>query len=226
MSNESLIQCAGLSKSYPLGAHKVDVLRDVSISVNEGETVSIMGASGSGKSTLLHAMGGLDKPDAGFVKVAGEDIYRYSDSHRTQFRATELGFVFQSYHLLPELTLFENVMLPLIAHGKVGREHKARAEELLDSVKLSHRLEHKPNELSGGEQQRASIARALINCPKIVLADEPTGNLDSKTGEQILEHLFGLTEQEGRTLVMVTHNEEIASRCSRQLQLVDGQINY
>jgi len=224
MSNQALIQCERLFKSYPLGRQKVDVLREVSISVQEGETVSIMGASGSGKSTLLHAMGGLEKPDSGFVTIAGENIYGFSDAQRTRFRATDLGFVFQAYHLLPELTLFENVMLPVFAHGGDMRDCKSRAEELLDSVGLAHRIEHKPNELSGGEQQRASIVRALINQPKIVLADEPTGNLDSKTGEQILEHLFGLTEKEGRTLVMVTHNEEIAKRCQRTLQLVDGKI--
>jgi len=186
-----------------------------------------VGPSGAGKSTLLHALGGLDEPTSGRVLFKGRDLYRLSARERTAVRARSVGYVFQSYHLLPQLDVMENVLLPTMTlwemRGQAGAQRR-QASQLLDSVGLGQRLKHTPLELSGGEQQRVALARALINGPELVLADEPTGNLDSATGEQILACLFALTREKGRTLVLVTHNDEIARRCDRVIHLRDGNL--
>ena len=216
-----------LRKSYPLGRSIVPVLRDVSLTVRTGEIVSIIGASGSGKSTLLHILGALDRPGGGRVCFQDCDLYALSARQRTAVRASRIGFIFQFYHLLPELDVLENVLLPSLSLPRFSRGRRngaagLRARALLEAVGLGDRLRHRPLELSGGEQQRAAMARALINEPDLVLADEPTGNLDSVTGGQVLEFLFRLTRGAGRTLVLVTHNEAVAARCDRVLELKDG----
>lgn len=221
------VETRQVRKTYQLAKSTIEVLRGVSISVAAGETVSIMGASGSGKSTLLHLLGGLDRPTSGEVFFEGENLGAMSGSRRAELRATAVGFVFQAYQLLPELNITENVMLPAMSRGGAVFRNAAlqtRARDLLDRVGLSQRVEHRPLELSGGEQQRVAIARALMNEPRLLLADEPTGNLDSKTGEQVLAYLFDLVRERKQTLVMVTHNEAVAARCSRQLTLRDGQV--
>ncbi len=227
--SESVIQieAVDLRKTYRLERVEIDVLRGVSFSVRRGEKVAITGASGAGKSTLLHVLGGLDRPSAGRVVFEGVDVYGQPPAERTQFRATRVGFVFQAYHLLPELDLLDNVLLPALSRpGALGRraEFRDRAARLLERVGLGHRLHHRPVEVSGGEQQRASLARALMNDPAVLLADEPTGNLDSATGRQVLDYLFALTGERGHTLVLVTHNEDVAGMCDRRLQLRDGVL--
>ena len=223
-----VLEARELSKTYALEGAPVEVLKGVTLSVRAGETLAVMGASGSGKSTLLHCLGGLDRPTSGQVFFNGGDLFAVSAGARTELRATKLGFVFQAYHLLPELNLLENVMLPALPRrgGLTRRAALAeRARSLLDSVGLATRATHRPSELSGGEQQRAALARALMNEPELVLADEPTGNLDSATGAQVLEYLFRLTRDRGHTLVMVTHNADIAGRCNRTLILRDGKLS-
>ena len=217
-----------LRKTYALEGTPVEVLKGVTLAVNAGETLAVMGASGSGKSTLLHCLGGLDRPSGGQVFFNGGDLFALSSAARTELRATKLGFVFQAYHLLPELDVLENVMLPALARrSALTRRSKleARARELLESVGLAARAAHRPSEMSGGEQQRAALARALMNEPELVLADEPTGNLDSATGEQVLEYLFKLTRDRGHTLILVTHNTDVAARCNRTLHLRDGKLS-
>ena len=227
MNNAPVMEVVDVHRSFTIGARKLDVLRGVSLSVSEGESLAITGLSGAGKSTLLHVMGGLDRPSAGKVRYRGRDLYALGDRERSAIRAQKIGFVFQAYHLLPELTVLENVMLPgLSADGAFlrGQALYARARDLLRQVGLAERVAHRPNELSGGEQQRAAIARALMNRPELLLADEPTGNLDSRTGEEVLQYLFQLATESCLTLVLVTHNEGLAERCSRGLYLRDGQI--
>ncbi len=221
------LEARGISKTYAMGNYNLNVLNDVSLQVREGETLSIMGASGAGKSTLLHILGGLDRPTAGEVMLKELSIYRLSNSVRTEIRATRVGFVFQAYHLLPELDVLENVMLPALSRFgamKAADQNRTRALELLEKVGLRPRAHHRPTELSGGEQQRAALARALMNDPEIVLADEPTGNLDSNTGDLVLHYLFDLTRERGHTLILVTHNEAVADRCDRKLLLKDGRL--
>ena len=217
-----ILRAEELHKAYHIGKRAVEVLHGVSLRVQRGETLSIMGASGSGKSTLLHVLGGLDRPDAGDIFFEETSLVRMKPPKRAAFRANRCGFVFQSYHLLPELDVLQNVMLPSMATRRKGV--KARAQSLLEQVGLSDRMDHRPMELSGGEQQRVALARALINDPDLILADEPTGNLDSHTGEKILNNLFDLAQSAGRTLILVTHNAEIASRCARKLILKDGKL--
>ena len=210
-----------ITKTYVLPHKKVDVLKGASFSVEKGEKVAIVGKSGSGKSTLLHLLGGLDSPDAGTVFHGDVDLYKLSPRLRSEHRAKNLGFVFQAYHLLPEMDIVENVMLPAMALGTVKHPRK-RAEELLDAVGLKDRLTHTPMELSGGEQQRVALARAMMNNPKLLLADEPTGNLDSATGATVLDLLFQMSE--GHALIMVTHSKDIAARCDRVVVLENGQL--
>lgn len=210
-------------KAYHIGRRKVEVLHGVSLKVQRGETLSIMGASGSGKSTLLHILGGLDRPDSGDVLFNGNSLVSMKPARRAAFRAGRCGFIFQSYHLLPELDVLQNVMLPAMAM-RTKKDARARAVHLLDQVGLSGRMDHRPQELSGGEQQRAAMARALMNEPDLILADEPTGNLDSHTGENLLHKLFDLAQSEQRTLILVTHNQDVAGRCQRELLLKDGQL--
>ncbi len=222
---ECLVEARDVHKVYSVERVSIHVLKGVSVEVRAGEALSIMGASGAGKSTLLHILGGLDRPTRGQVVFQGRDLYGLSNRHRTEVRATRIGFVFQAYHLLPELSIAENVMLPALSRfGASAREaqNRARALDLLSRVGLAERAAHRPMELSGGEQQRAALARALMNDPDIVLADEPTGNLDSRTGEQVLQYLFDLTRGRGHTLVLVSHNEAVAAQCDRRLVLKDG----
>ena len=221
------IQVERVSKVYHLEHTRIDVLKGVSLHVPPGQSIAIMGASGAGKSTLLHTLGGLDAPTEGRVLLDGEDIYRVAARRRNQMRSLDFGFVFQSFHLLPELDVLENVALPALGlRGALQRreEIRERAKSLLEAVGLGHRVTHRPLEMSGGEQQRASIARALMNRPRYIFADEPTGNLDSTTGGHVLDTLFELVAREGGGLVMVTHNREVAERCKSQFVLKDGSL--
>ncbi len=222
-----VLEARDVHRSFQLLRNRVHVLRGVDLAVGRGEAVSIMGASGAGKSTLLHVLGGLDRPTRGAVRIEEHDLFGMSAARRTEFRSRSIGFVFQAYHLLPELDVLENVLLPAMRHmnwvGQAGR-YRAKAADLLAQVGLKERAAHRPMELSGGEQQRVALARALMNDPQIVLADEPTGNLDSETGEMILNHLFALTRDRGHTLILVTHNEAVAERCDRTLHMLDGRI--
>lgn len=220
---ETILQAETIRRTYSLGKTTLDVLKGVSLEVKTGETVSIMGESGSGKSTLLHVLGGLDTPKAGSVHFKGQSVYGMSSGRRARFRAENVGFVFQSFHLLPELDILENVALPAMAMRSAG-DAKKRAKDLLEEVGLGARMGHRPQELSGGEQQRAALARALMNEPDLIFCDEPTGNLDSKTGDKVLHYLFQLVAGRRHTLVLVTHSKDVAERCSRRLFLKDGVL--
>jgi lipoprotein-releasing system ATP-binding protein len=223
-TGEDILVASGLRKNYTLGSQEVEVLRGIDVRVRRGEALVIVGASGAGKSTLLHLLGGLDAPSAGDVSLDGASLFGMSSAARTKLRNERLGFVFQSYNLLPELDALENVCLPALLQSRSRDGVAERGTELLKAVGLGARLEHRPAELSGGEQQRVAIARALMNRPSLVLADEPTGNLDSKTGESILDLLWQLRENSGTTLVMVTHDQHIATRGERVLEIADGRI--
>ena len=229
--SDAAIQVERLHKSYKMGHSSLHVLRGVGFSVQPGEFVAIVGASGSGKSTLLHLLGLLDKPDRGRVALGSQDVASLSAAARNRMRCRDLGFVFQFYHLLDELNVLENVLLPVkvscTAFGWLTRRRDARkhAEAILDKIGLSDRRRHRPSELSGGEQQRVAIARALVNGPKILLADEPTGNLDSKTGVQIMNVIKEFGPDGGRTLLMVTHDHSLAGQADRVLHLVDGRLS-
>jgi lipoprotein-releasing system ATP-binding protein len=224
------LQAINLHKSYRKSAVAVPVLRGVSLNVRQGELLAIVGQSGSGKSTLLHLLGTLDAPDQGEIHYAGQRIDNLPARGRDHLRNARFGMIFQFYHLLPELTTLENVLSPLmIAHGVLSyfrhrSEHRSRAEKLLEMVGLSHRLNHRPRELSGGEMQRAAIARALIAQPDLLLADEPTGNLDQSTGQEIIQILRTLNRQQNLTIVMVTHDRTIADQADRIVRLVNGKI--
>ena len=221
------IEAQNLHRVYTIGKASLHVLKGVSLQVQRGETLSIMGASGAGKSTLLHLLGGLDQPTEGKVIFNGQAVFDLPSRIRNDIRATKIGFVFQSYHLLPELDVLENAMLPAMSRfgaARMASRNRQRAMDLLEKVGLGARALHRPMELSGGEQQRVALARALMNDPEIVLADEPTGNLDSKTGDLVLQYLFDLTKERGHTLVVVTHNEAVAKRCDRQIMLQDGSL--
>lgn len=215
-----MIRAEGLRKCY--GA--LTVLQDVSLEVARGEVVSIVGASGAGKTTLLQILGSLSRPDGGRVEVDGTDLFALGDRALSEFRNRRIGFVFQFHHLLPEFTALENVCLPGLIGGRDRREVEAQAVELLDMMGLSARRDHKPAELSGGEQQRTAIARALINTPAVLLADEPSGNLDSTNREGIHRLFFELRERFGQTVVIVTHDERLAARADRMITMRDGRI--
>jgi lipoprotein-releasing system ATP-binding protein len=225
-----LLSALGLVKAYRKAAIEVPVLQGLDLEVHEGEFLSVVGHSGSGKSTLLHLLGTLDRPDSGRIVLGGERIDNLPAERRDRLRNQTFGFIFQFYHLLPELTTLENVLMPQMigssVFGWLGRRRSLRqqATELLDRVGLGHRLSHKPRELSGGEMQRAAIARALINRPRILLADEPTGNLDYDKGLEILRLLRDLNRQERLTIIMVTHNLEIVSATDRVVRLVKGRV--
>jgi lipoprotein-releasing system ATP-binding protein len=222
--SEILLSAGGLKKTYIMGSRTLEVLRGVDVEIARGDFVALRGASGTGKSTLLHLIGGLDTPNAGDIIFRGEKLSGYSEKKLTYFRNCRVGFVFQAYHLLPELTALENVCLSArIARISAGVAEK-RARELLARVGLNAREDHKPSELSGGEQQRVAIARALINEPELLLADEPTGNLDSKTGLEIIELLNTLRVEKQTTLVIATHDEKVAAHAQRVIELVDGRI--
>ena len=222
--SEPLLSAHGLKKTYVMGSRTLEVLRGVDVEIASGDFVALRGASGTGKSTLLHLIGGLDTPNAGEIIFRGQKLSGFSEGRLTSFRNRSVGFVFQAYHLLPELTALENVCLPArVARVSAGTAEQ-RARELLDRVGLSAREDHKPAELSGGEQQRVAIARALVNNPELLLADEPTGNLDSRTGGEIIELLKSLRTGKQTTLVIATHDERVAAHAQRSIQLVDGQI--
>jgi putative ABC transport system ATP-binding protein len=214
----------GVNHSYGTGKIKVPVLFDINLHVDKGEFVALCGSSGSGKSTLLNLLAGLTKPDEGSIFVNGEEISRFSENELCLFRRRCMGFIFQSYNLLPNLTALENVELPLIFAGESRKSRRAKAKEMLERVGLEGRMDHKPNELSGGQQQRVSIARALVNQPSIVLADEPTGNLDSKTEQEILELMRRMNRENGTTFIIVTHEQEVAEQSDRVIYLQDGRV--
>jgi lipoprotein-releasing system ATP-binding protein len=225
-----LLTARNLHKTYRKNAVVVPVLGGLDLDVHPGEFLSVVGASGSGKSTLLHLLGTLDRPDDGRIYFEGRRIDNVPSKKRDELRNHTFGFIFQFYHLLPELSTLENVLMPqMIEHSVLGwwsrrRELKKRASELLERVGLGHRLKHKPRELSGGEMQRAAIARALVNRPRVLLADEPTGNLDADTGAEIVRLLRDLNRQEGLTIVMVTHNLELVAETDRVVRLVSGRV--
>jgi lipoprotein-releasing system ATP-binding protein len=230
MSATPLLQAVNLHKTYRKDAVSVPVLRGVDLEVHQGEFLSVLGASGSGKSTMLHLLGTLDQPDKGAISFQGKRIDNLGSAQRDELRNRTFGFIFQFYHLLPELTTLENVLMPqMIAHSIWGwirqhRERTLRARALLQRVGLGHRLRHRPRELSGGEMQRAAIARALIGQPRILFADEPTGNLDAETGGQIIQILRDLNEKDGVTIIMVTHNLDIIAETDRVVRLVAGRV--
>lgn len=229
----SLIHVENLHKTYRLGRVDVPVLRGISLDVRPGEWLAVLGASGSGKSTLLHLLGGLDRPDRGNGKRGsilfdGRSLHDMSRRDLDRFRASRVGFVFQFYHLLPELTVLENVAISaMVRDGRFGYRRstsETRAKKLLDAFGLSHRLKHRSAELSGGERQRVAIARALMNGPEVLLADEPTGNLDRRTGEKILDAVAAIRSETGQTIVMVTHDGHVAGRADRTIKLEDGLV--
>jgi lipoprotein-releasing system ATP-binding protein len=219
-----LIAARGLSKTYALGRRSLEVLRGVDLMVSRGEFLALRGASGAGKSTLLHLLGGLDTPNAGEIQFAGRNLGTLSNGAMAEFRNRSVGFIFQSYHLLPELDALENVCLPARMARVRVEDCVPRARQLLARVGLKDRMDHKPYELSGGEQQRVAIARALINEPALILADEPTGNLDSHTGEDIINLLCDIHQERQATLIVATHDAKVAARAPRVIQLVDGLV--
>ena len=219
-----IMKIENLEKTYHLGKVKVEALRDISFEVNTGEFVSIMGPSGSGKSTLMHIIGCLDYPTGGKYFLSGQDVSKLNDNQLALFRNQKIGFVFQQFNLLPRATILRNVELPLTYSKTNSGNKKERAVEVLEKVGLGDRLKHKPNEISGGEKQRVAVARALVNHPSIILADEPTGNLDSKTGQDIMKMIDKLYD-EGNTIILVTHEAEIARYARRVIHLKDGLID-
>ncbi|QWL57065.1 ABC transporter ATP-binding protein [Aeromonas jandaei] len=222
MSSTPIIVVKGLGKSVSLGQESLTILEGIELQVNSGETVALVGTSGSGKSTLLGLLAGLDLPSLGSIEILGKSLGELDEEGRARLRAEQIGFVFQSFLLLPTMTALENVMLPAELRGE--RDCEPRARELLAAVGLGERLHHMPPRLSGGEQQRVAIARAFMTRPSLLLADEPTGNLDSKTGDKVIELLFELNRKHGTTLVVVTHDQELASRCQRQLVMAAGRL--
>jgi ABC-type lipoprotein export system ATPase subunit len=218
------LRATGLCKRYQMGQRTVEVLKGIEIKVGRGEFVALRGASGTGKSTLLHLLGGLDVPDSGSLWVDGHEVTRFGASELARFRNRRVGFIFQAYHLLPDLTALENVLLPARLARMTPAKALDEAHMLLDRVGLSSRLKHRPSELSGGEQQRVAIARCLVNRPELILADEPTGNLDSRTGDEVLGLLLDLRADRGTTLIIATHDARVAARALRSVEVIDGRI--
>lgn len=223
--SDIVLSAQNVHKTYLLGKRSLEVLRGVSLEMRQGEFLALRGASGAGKSTLLHLLGGLDNPNQGEIWLAQKNLATLSRRELAQVRNQEIGFIFQAYYLLPELDALENVCLPARMARTNAREAETRGRDLLARVGLKDRLDHRPYELSGGEQQRVAIARALINEPNLILADEPTGNLDSHTGEEIIELLVSLRAEKQTTLVIATHDAKVAARAPKLIELVDGQVN-
>ena len=220
--SDIIIDLEGLKLSLPSAAGLVNILRGIDLSIARGATAGLVGPSGSGKSTLLMVLAGLERPSEGLVRVAGEDLARLGEDALARFRREHIGIVFQSFHLVPTMTALENVAIPLEFAGR--KDAFARAEAELRAVGLGHRLSHYPGQLSGGEQQRVALARAVVGDPEILLADEPTGNLDQATGEEIIELMFALHRRKGTTLVLITHDEHLAARCGQVIRLKDGLV--
>ena len=218
-----LITVKNLEKFFVNNQHRVEVLKNLDLELNCGDTLAVVGASGTGKSTLLHILGTLDRPSGGQVLFEGQNIFEQSPMDLARFRNQKIGFVFQFHHLLPEFTALENTMMPLLIAGEGSREARGQAEEILKQLGLKERLFHRIGELSGGEQQRVAIARSLIRAPQLILADEPTGNLDRKTGTQIMELFIQLNQEKGVTFLMVTHNQDLSRRFKRTVEIVDGK---
>ncbi|MDF2530856.1 MAG: macrolide transporter ATP-binding protein [Clostridia bacterium] len=218
------IEAQNLCKSFNLGNNVVEVLKDIDLQINKGEFVSIMGPSGSGKSTLLYLIGGLDKPTSGNVMINGKELSAMKDKEQSILRRRDIGFVFQFYNLVPNLNVEENVMLPILLDGKKVKGHQERLDEILELVGLADRRKHTPRELSGGQQQRVAIARALVNEPEILLADEPIGNLDSKTGMEVMALLQDINKKKAKTIVQVTHSKEAAEYGNRTINVRDGRL--
>ncbi len=216
-----MVTCSEIKKSYG----NLEVLKGIDLSINKGEVVSIVGASGAGKTTLLQILGTLDKPDSGIVQIDGENVLNMNEKQLARFRNTKIGFVFQFHQLLPEFTALENAILPSLINGANKKQAEKRAKELLSFLSLNHRLEHKPAELSGGEKQRVAVARALINNPAVVFADEPSGNLDSHSQEELQKLFFDLRSEFNHTFVVVTHDYRLAHMCDRMIEMKDGLIN-
>jgi putative ABC transport system ATP-binding protein len=221
--SENVIEVRNIIRDFKLGSETVHVLKGIDLDIKKGDYIAFMGPSGSGKSTLMNLLGCLDTPTAGSYKLNGTDVSSLSDDQLAEIRNTEIGFVFQTFNLLPRTTALDNVALPMIYAGKSKKDRKARAEEVLTSVGLADRMDHQPNQLSGGQRQRVAVGRALVNNPSIILADEPTGNLDSKTGVEIMA-LFDKIHADGNTVILVTHEEDIAEHAHRVIRLRDGIV--
>ncbi len=221
--SQPLIKIKNLEKFFVNNQHRVEVLKNLDLELYQLDTLAVVGASGTGKSTLLHILGTLDRPSGGQVLFEGQNIFEQSAKDLARFRNQKIGFVFQFHHLLPEFTALENTMMPLLIAGEGNREARERAEEILSQLGLKDRLHHRIGELSGGEQQRVAIARALIRAPQLILADEPTGNLDRKTGTQIIDLFNRLNQEKGVTFLMVTHNQELSGRFKRNVEIIEGK---
>ena len=223
MENQNYIFTRNLTKTYKIGKQKVEALKDVSLQIEKGQMIAIIGSSGSGKSTLLHLLGSLDVPTEGSVLFEGQDIFQWKDRKISEFRRREIGFVFQFFNLFPELTAQENILLPLKIDKKKPEQEFFR--QVVEAVGLQERLKHRPEQLSGGQQQRVSIARALLHRPKLLLCDEPTGNLDEKNGNEVIRLLKRANEEWGQTIMIVTHDAKVAESCSRIIEISDGEIS-
>lgn len=229
MSNSTVLHCNQLCRTFEDGGEPVEVLKKVNFSISAGEKVAVIGASGSGKSTLLHLMGGLDQPTQGEIEVAGTALHTLTENQRSELRNRYLGFIYQFHHLLPEFTAMENVSLPLLMRRTPGERYshkdaESEAVQILQRVGLDHRLHHKPSALSGGERQRAAVARALVGKPALLLADEPTGNLDRENAQQVYELMLELNSEVGTALILVTHDHELTQQMDRTVKLVDGTL--
>ena len=224
MSNEKLLHLDNVSRHFENGPEKLEILSGINFEVAKGETVAIVGPSGSGKSTLLYLMGLLDRPSTGQISFDGKSLEKANDRQRSKMRNTEFGFIYQYHHLLPEFTAFENVLMPALIGGRANKAMKARAVELLDKVGLKHRLEHYPAELSGGEQQRVAVARALLNKPRLLFADEPTGNLDAASADKVFKLFADLVRDAEAAVILVTHNPQLAAKCDKIYRIEAGQL--
>ena len=226
MAKEIVIEACELWKSYDLGTEQIDILKNINLEIEKGKFYSIMGPSGSGKSTLLYLLGGLDKPSKGSIKVNGKELLTMKDKQSSIMRRRDMGFVFQFYNLIPNLTVEENILLPVLLDGGKVKKHRERLDEILEIVGLTERRKYTPRRLSGGQQQRVAIARSLMNNPDIILADEPIGNLDSKTGTEIMLLLQKINREEGKTIIQVTHSRESANYGTNLIMVKDGEISH